>query len=90
MIYPYMTLKDETEVVHTEMKPDGKVTVYFETPDEKDCFHHATCILPDYEWQDVFGYSEAKMGELKGFVKNNAHLILSHFRDETILQNSIL
>ena len=40
MMYPFMTLNDETEIVHSEMLKDGKVKVYIEKPDEKDCFHH--------------------------------------------------
>ena len=38
MMYPFMTLNDETEIVHSEMLKDGKVKVYIEKPDEKDCF----------------------------------------------------
>lgn len=41
MMYPFMTLDDNTEIVHSEMKEDGQVKVYLERPDEKDCFHHA-------------------------------------------------
>jgi hypothetical protein len=43
MIYPFMTLNNGTEITHSEMKPDGKVKVYIETPDERYCFKHATC-----------------------------------------------
>lgn len=28
MMYPFMTLNDDTEITHSEMKPDGKVKVY--------------------------------------------------------------
>ena len=42
MLYPFMTLNDNTEIVHSEMKPDGRVKVYIETPDAKYCFRHAT------------------------------------------------
>lgn len=31
MMYPFMTLNDDTEITHSEMKPDGKVKVYIET-----------------------------------------------------------
>lgn len=31
MMYPYMTLNDDTEITHSEMYPDGKVKVYIET-----------------------------------------------------------
>ena len=34
MMYPFMTLNDDTEIVHSEMKPDGRVKVYIERPDE--------------------------------------------------------
>ena len=48
MMYPFMTLNDETEIVHSEMKMDGRVKVYIEKPDEKDGFHHATCWIGLY------------------------------------------
>ena len=47
MMYPFMTLPDETEIVHSQMLDDGRVKVYIEKPDRQDCFHHATCYLPD-------------------------------------------
>ena len=59
MMYPYMTLNDDTEITHSEMKPDGRVKVYIETPVENG-FHNATCYLPDYIWEDITGYSEAE------------------------------
>ena len=43
MMYPFMTLDDNTEIVHSEMLPDQRVKVYFEKPDAKDCFHSAVC-----------------------------------------------
>ena len=57
MMYPFMTLDDNTEVVHSEMLPDGRVKVYFEKPDAEDCFHSAVCYLPDYKWEDVNGFT---------------------------------
>ena len=48
MMYPYMTLNDDTEITHSEMYLDGKVKVYIETPDETGGFHDAICWLPDY------------------------------------------
>lgn len=50
MMYPFMTLDDETEIVYSEMKPDGRVKVYIEKPDPDYCFRHATYWLPDYTW----------------------------------------
>ena len=76
MMYPYMTLNDDTEITHSEMKGDGRVKVYIETPDAKDGFHSAVCWLPDYTWQDVKGYSESEMDYYRQLMRNNAHLIL--------------
>ena len=33
MMYPFMTLDDGTEIVHSEMREDGRVKVYLEKPD---------------------------------------------------------
>lgn len=65
-----------TEIVHSEMKEDGRVKIYIETPDEKDGFHHAVCYLPNYEWTEINGYSEQEMERFKIIVRNNAHLII--------------
>ena len=76
MMYPYMTLNDDTEITHSEMKEDGRVKVYIETPDENDGFHNATCWLPEYRWENIFGYSEEELEYFKKLVRNNAHLII--------------
>ncbi len=58
MMYPFLTLNDETEIVHSEMSSDRKVKVYIEKPDTDLCFRHATCYIPDYYWEDIYGFSE--------------------------------
>lgn len=75
-MYPFMTLNDDTEITHSEMKPDGKVKVYIETPDEKYCFRHATCWLPEYKWEDVFHFSEAEILKFQDIIESTAHLII--------------
>ena len=74
-MYPFMTLPDETEIVHSEME-NGRVKVYMETPDEKLCFKHATCYLPEFKWEDIYGYTDDEINYLKDIVKSEAHLIL--------------
>ena len=76
MMYPYMTLNDDTEITHSEMTEDGSVKVYIESPDENDGFHNATCWLPEYRWENIFGYSEEELEYFKKLVRNNAHLII--------------
>ena len=51
MMYPYLTLNDHTEITHSEMKNDGNVKVYIETPDETGGFRSAVCWLPSYKWE---------------------------------------
>lgn len=69
MMYPYLTLNDNTEITHSELLPDGRVKVYIETPDLKDGFHNATCFLPKYEWYDINGYSENEMNYFKKLIR---------------------
>ena len=76
MMYPYLTLNDDTEIVHSEMMPDGRVKVYIETPDAKDGFHHATCYLPGYEWEEIYGFSDEEMAFFRKRIRNNAHVII--------------
>lgn len=76
MMYPFMTLNDNTEIVHSEMKPDGRVKVYIEKPDEKYCFRHATCWLPNYTWEDIYEFSDSDISRFQEIIESTAHLIL--------------
>ena len=76
MMYPFMTLDDGAEIVHSQMRPDDTVKVYVEKPDEKDCFHYAACILPGYHWQDVFGFCSEELARYEEVIRSTAHLIL--------------
>ncbi len=88
MMYTYVTFNDDTEITHSEMLPDGRVKVYIETPDLKDGFHNATCYLPEYQWEDVNGYSDAEMNYFQEFLRNNAHLMIEFSKEGGILNAS--
>lgn len=75
MIYPFMTLPDNTEITHSDMK-DGQVLVYVETPNSKDCFHSAIYSIPSFKWGKVDGYSEKELSYFENLIKSEAHLIL--------------
>lgn len=75
-MYPYMTLPNETEIVHSETLPDGRVKVYIETPDEVGGFHNATCYLPKYEWENIVGFTDNEISEFQKLIEKNAHLII--------------
>ena len=75
-MYPFLTLDDETEITHSEYMASGRVKVYIEKPDEKDCFHHMTCYLPDYSIEDVLGFDKSEVDKYMGIIRSTAHLIL--------------
>ena len=81
MMYPFMTLNDDTEITHSEMKPDGSVKVYIETPDDDGGFHNATCWLPEYRWEDIKGYSDVEISYFRDLVESTAHIIMQLARD---------
>lgn len=89
MMYPFMTLNDDTEIVHSEMK-DGIVKVYIETPDEKLGFKSATCYLPEKKWENIYGYTEDEFEYLKDVVYSEAHLILEFSQTGGLLNASSL
>ena len=70
MMYPFLTLDDNTEIVHSEMLPDKRVKVYIEKPDEKDCFHSAYCILPMYKWEQVSGFSDVEIERYRKIIES--------------------
>lgn len=87
MMYPFLTLDDSTEIVHSQTLEDGNVKVYIEKPDEKDGFHHATCFLPEYRWTDIFGFSDTDIQKYQKIIVSTAHLIM-RFAAEGGLENA--
>ena len=87
MMYPFLTLDDQTEIVHSQLLDDGSVKVYVEKPDEKDCSNYATCILPEYSWEDGAGFSEAEIQKYQEIISSTAHLIM-RFAAEGGLENA--
>ena len=74
-------------IVHSEMKPDGRVKVYLEKPDAEDCFHSAVCWLPGYDWQEVHGFTLEEIARYQKIVESTAHLILQ-FSQEGGVENA--
>ena len=76
MMYPFLTLEDGTEIVHSEMKPDGFVKVHIERPDEKLGFCQATCYLPGYRLEGIEGFTEKEINDFLQVIQETAHLII--------------
>ena len=87
MMYPLLTMDDSTEIVHSDMQANGKVKVYVEKPDEKDCFHNATCWIPGYTWEDINGFSKEEVDSYQLVIESLSHLIL-RFSKEGGLENA--
>lgn len=65
MMYAFMPLDDQTEIVHSEMRPD-----------EKLCFCHVTCYLLSYLWGDIADFSKDDISRFQELIESIAHLIL--------------
>ncbi len=77
MMYPYMTLADETEIVHSHLIEENgqkKVIVNFERPTEEG-FDSARCELPNYTWLYKEGYSDQEITMFEELLKKNVHLL---------------
>ena len=80
MMYPYLTLGDGTEIVHSQLiYKDGTahVIVHFERPTE-DGFDDARCDLPSYTWSDVQGFTKEEMTLFDEMVHANSHLFYKY------------
>ncbi len=78
MLYPFMTLNDNTEIVHSELLDrNGKeqVKVCIEKP-VYGGFHSAVCYLPDYSWENIQGFSEEEINNFQTFLESLAHVII--------------
>ncbi len=78
MMYPFMTLNDGTEIVHSDTYIDNgqeKIKVYFEKPVEGG-FESAYCYLPEYRWDEVTGFSKEDISRYQEFLSTVAHIII--------------
>ena len=75
MMYPFMQLDDNTEIVHSEMLENEKVKVYIEKP-VFGGFHSATCYLPEYQWNEINGFTDKDIDTFQEIIESTAHLII--------------
>ena len=80
MMYPYMTLSDETEIVHSQLIEDKgikKVIVNFERPTDNG-FDSERCELPEYKWTEKERYSDEEIAFFEKLLHSNAHLLYKY------------
>ena len=77
MMYPFMTLNDDTEITYSSpiQTSSGEIIrVCFETPIENG-FKDAVCILPEFTWEN-HGYMDTELAEYKRLINSVAHLLI--------------
>lgn len=77
MMYPFITLEDNTMIAHSEKLQDGQIRVCVEQPIMRG-FKSATCMLPSYKWIDVEGFTNDELVEYQQIIADGAHLIYAY------------
>lgn len=83
MMYPFMTLNDNTEIVHSDVlyvNGQEKVKVVIEKPIYGG-FQSAECYLPDYEWKNNNGFVNADIEKYQELLESTAHIIIELARE---------
>ena len=83
MLYPFMTLPDETEIVHSGIivqDQQEKVKVVIERPVDYG-FQSAVCWLPEYRWENIKGFTDGDIARYRQLIQSLAHIIIELARD---------
>ena len=83
MLHPFLTLADDTEIVHSDAYLENGseiVKVEIEKP-VSGGFHSAVMYLPSYKWADVKGFSENELKEYRELIESVAHIIIQLARE---------
>lgn len=78
MFYPYCTIGNDIEVVHTPLDESGYTLVHIEIPDEEYCFKTMDCLISSYKVSNVVGMSDEEVEEFVDFCQIHAHLLLKY------------
>ncbi len=90
MLYPFMTLNDNTEIVHSEiLNMNGKehVKVCIERP-VFGGFQSVECYLPEYEWKNNEGFTKNDLEKFQEFLESAAHIIIELAREGGFIEFS--
>ena len=80
MMYPFIKLEDDTEIVHSELFENETVKVYIEKP-ILGGFHSATCYLPECQWTEINGFTVEEINKYQEILESTAHLIIRFAQD---------
>ena len=71
MMYPFLTLDDQTEIVHSEKQSDDFVQFYVEKPDARSGFHSAHFLFPACIWSDVSVFSQEELRTYQNVIEKH-------------------
>ena len=80
MMYPYITLSDETLITHSHLlgnDEEKSVAVHFERP-KNGGFDMARCILPTYEWIIRDGFTDDEIAMFERLLQDSAHIFFKY------------
>ena len=80
MLYPFLTLEDDTEIVHSDMDENGCVDVCIEKPVDRG-FHSAKCRLPDFRWIEIDGFCPTEIANLQELIQRGKTLIMRYAKN---------
>ena len=69
MMYPFITLDDQTEVVHSDILPGNKLIVYIEKPVADECFRHGVLLIPEYRWDQIKGFTQEELNRYQEIIR---------------------
>lgn len=75
MMYPFMTLNDDTEIATSDIQADGRIKVCIEKPDNEWGLKSMICYLPEYHIQSVYHFSEEEIQRYLELLRKNEHVI---------------
>ena len=80
MMYPYITIADETLITHSHLIGDDEnklVEVHFERP-KHGGFDMARCRLPSYEWIIRDGFTDDEIAAFERLLQDSAHIFYKY------------
>ena len=80
MMYPFIRLDDDTEIVHSGILENDVVKVYVEKPVDGG-FNSAFCYLPEYKWDEITGFEWDDINKYQEIIESTAHLIIRFARE---------
>ena len=76
MMYPFLTLDDGTEIVHSELKDDGPRQGLYRKAGRPGLLPSRDVLAAGLHLEDVFGFSDEDVKRYQQVIESTAHLIM--------------